>query len=101
MSPALVEAHGLVKHFPLGRSLADAISRKPGEVIHAADGVSLETNDGETLGLIGECGSGKTTLGWLLAKPPLPTAGRRRCAGQASTAPTGRDPSPWRRYVPA
>src|SRR5213594_3285392 len=89
MSPALVEAHGLVKHFPLGRSLADVISRKPGEVIHAVDGVSLEINDGETLGLIGESGSGKTTLGWLLAKLHVPTAGRIRFAGQDITDVTG------------
>ena len=99
MSPALVEAHGLVKHFPLGRSLADAISRKPGEVIHAVDGVSLEINDGETLGLIGESGSGKTTLGWLLAKLHMPTAGRIRFAGQDITDLTGRDLLAWRRNV--
>jgi len=99
MSPALVEAHGLVKHFPLGRSLADAISRKPGEVIHAVDGVSLEINDGETLGLIGESGSGKTTLGWLLAKLHVPTAGRIRFAGQDITDLTGRDLLAWRRNV--
>src|SRR5437867_11062400 len=99
MSPALVEAHGLMKHFPLGRSLADAISRKPGEVIHAVDGVSLEINDGGALGLIGESGSGKTTLGWLLAKLHVPTARRIRFAGQDITDLTGRDLLAWRRNV--
>src|SRR2546430_17527294 len=99
MSPALVEAHGLVKHFPLGRSLADAISRKPGEVIHAVDGVSLEINNGETLGLIGESGSGKTTLGWLLSKLHEPTAGRVLFEGKDITGLGGQELLEWRRNV--
>jgi len=98
MSP-LVEAQGLVKHFPLTRSLADTLSGRPKEVVHAVDGVSLAILPGETLGLIGESGSGKTTLGWLLAKLHEPTAGQVRFEGHDVTQLSGRDLLVWRRNV--
>jgi oligopeptide/dipeptide ABC transporter ATP-binding protein len=62
---ALVEVHGLVKHFPAGR----------GKVVHAVDGVSLDIMRGETLGLVGESGCGKTTLGRLICRLEEPTDG--------------------------
>src|SRR5467141_3469990 len=95
----IIEAEGLVKHFPLARSLADVVTRKPEEVVHAVDGVSLAVQPGETVGLIGESGSGKTTLGWLLSKLHEPTAGRVRFEGQDITDLQGRDLLQWRRNV--
>lgn len=99
MTAPLIEARGLVKHFPLARSLADVVSGKPAEAIHAVDGVSLEVTQGETLGLIGESGSGKTTLGWLLAKLHEPTAGRILFAGRDVTDLAGDELLAWRRNI--
>ncbi|MBP1727532.1 MAG: peptide transporter substrate-binding protein [Deltaproteobacteria bacterium] len=67
----LVEVKDLVKHFPIrgGVFLKEIASVK------AVDGVSLSIHEGETLGLVGESGCGKTTLGRLILRLEEPTAG--------------------------
>ena len=56
----LISIRDLRVHFPVaGRGLL----RRSRQVVHAVDGVSLDINSGETLGLVGESGCGKTTLG--------------------------------------
>jgi oligopeptide transport system ATP-binding protein len=67
----LVEVKDLVKHFPIrgGVFLKEIASVK------AVDGVSLAIHEGETLGLVGESGCGKTTLGRLMLRLEEPTAG--------------------------
>jgi peptide/nickel transport system ATP-binding protein/oligopeptide transport system ATP-binding protein len=72
MSHALLEVRDLRKAFPIvrGRSMRRSI----GEV-HALDGVSLTLGPGETLGLVGESGCGKTTLARCILRLVEPTAG--------------------------
>jgi len=68
----LVSVQGLVKYFPIIRGTI--IQRKVGD-IKAVDGVSFKIHRGETLGLVGETGSGKTTVGRTMLRLYEPTAG--------------------------
>ncbi|MCB0256591.1 MAG: ABC transporter ATP-binding protein [Anaerolineae bacterium] len=56
-----LRTEALVKHFPVRRTLAEALRRTPARQVHAVDGVSLQIGQQRTLGLVGESGSGKTT----------------------------------------
>jgi oligopeptide transport system ATP-binding protein len=67
----LVDIRNLVKHF-YGRRRG--VFSKP-ETIHAVDGVTMSVRKGETLGLVGESGCGKTTVGRLLLRLIDPTSG--------------------------
>jgi len=69
---ALLEVENLKKYFPVKKGL---LSRTVGEV-RAVDGVSFTINRGETLGLVGESGCGKTTVGRTILRLIEPTAGR-------------------------
>jgi len=69
--PVLLEVQGLVKHFPLQR---DPLGRGGG-VVRAVDGVSFQVRQGETLGVVGESGCGKSTTARLLMHLIDPTAG--------------------------
>ena len=62
MREPLVTVEGLTKLFPVGRNLF----RKPSSFIHAADDVTFQLERGESLGMVGESGYGKTTVGKLL-----------------------------------
>ncbi len=99
MTEALVETRDLIKHFPLTRSIQDFFRGKEGAAIHAVDGVSLQIAPGETLGLIGESGSGKTSLGWLIARLHEPTSGQILYRGRDIAHLAGAELRAWRRRV--
>ncbi|WP_406313930.1 ABC transporter ATP-binding protein [Streptosporangium sp. NBC_01639] len=69
---ALLSVQGLQKHFPVTRGL---LKRQVGAV-KAVDGVSFDVHKGETLGLVGESGCGKSTTGRLVTRLLEPTAGK-------------------------
>jgi len=69
---ALLDVSGLVKHFAVGGGLFGA----PAGVVRAVDGVDFTIRRGETLGLVGESGCGKTTTGRCVLQLERPTHGR-------------------------
>src|SRR5207247_1912671 len=69
----LVRVRGLVKHFPVEGS---------DDTVRAVDGVSFEIFRGETLGLVGESGCGKSTVGRCLLRLIEPTAGEINFEGR-------------------
>lgn len=72
-SETLLSVKGLVKHFPVENS---------DDVVRAVDGVSFDIFAGETLGLVGESGCGKSTVGRCLLRLHEPTAGEVLFEGQ-------------------
>src|SRR5919109_592261 len=71
MSPSLLSVRDLVKHFPITRGV---FGRSVGAV-RAVDGIAFDVKRGETLGLVGESGCGKTTTGRAILRLIEPTAG--------------------------
>ena len=92
---ALLEVENLKKHFPVRKGL---FSRAIGQV-HAVDGVSFHISRGETLGLVGESGCGKSTVGRTLLKLLEPTGGAIRVEGQDITALDREGMLPYRRRM--
>lgn len=73
--PVLLRTIGLAKHYGSTNSVLDRVRRRSTERLKALDGVSLTVRRGETLAIVGETGSGKTTLGRLILRLESPTAG--------------------------
>ncbi|MFG2771367.1 dipeptide ABC transporter ATP-binding protein [Streptomyces sp. NPDC048350] len=67
----LLKVNGLVKHFPIKKGL---LQRQVGAV-KAVDGIDFEVYPGETLGVVGESGCGKSTMGRLITRLLEPTGG--------------------------
>ena len=94
----LVEVRDLKKYFPVKRGLV--FDRVVGQ-IKAVDGVSFAIRRGETFGLVGESGCGKTTIGRLLLKLDEPTAGEIRFDGADIAGFDARQTLAFRRRVQA
>ncbi len=94
MAEPVLEVRGLTKHFPVRQGL---LGRRT--VVKAVDGVSFAIAAGETLGLIGESGCGKTTTSKLVLRQELPTAGSIAFEGRDIAGLEGADLMAYRRAV--
>ncbi|MDN5925878.1 MAG: dipeptide ABC transporter ATP-binding protein [Hyphomicrobiales bacterium] len=81
----LLEATDIIKRFPVGRTLFG----KPREWLHAVDGVSLSIKRGETVGLVGESGCGKSTFGRVMIRTLEPESGSLIFGGEDITHAAG------------
>ena len=82
MTPVpLLSLEDVVVRFPVPRSIADRLTRRPPRAVHALNGVRLDLERGETLGLVGESGCGKSTLARVAVRLLDPDDGRVRFDG--------------------
>jgi peptide/nickel transport system ATP-binding protein len=99
-APPLIEVRDLKVHFPLGKGMF----KRSSATLKAVDGVSFAIRTGETLGLVGESGCGKTTTGRCIVRAIDPTAGSIRYtreSGQTVDLATlhGADLKPYRKEI--
>ncbi|MFG2428054.1 ABC transporter ATP-binding protein [Streptomyces sp. NPDC048590] len=80
-SEPLLKVEGLVKHFPITKGV---LKRKVGAV-QAVDGLTFDVRPGETLGVVGESGCGKSTMGRLVTRLLEPTGGKVEFQGRDIT----------------
>ncbi|MBZ4018542.1 ABC transporter ATP-binding protein [Streptomyces purpurogeneiscleroticus] len=84
---AILEVRDLVKHYPLTQGI---VLKKQVGAVKAVDGVSFDLRKGETLGIVGESGCGKSTVARTLVGLERPTAGAIRYHGEDITRLSGR-----------
>jgi oligopeptide/dipeptide ABC transporter ATP-binding protein len=96
MSGALLEVRDLCKHFPMGRSGWRGAGQ---EWLKAVDGVSFDLHPGQTLGLVGESGCGKSTCARTIVGLYPPTSGTIRFEGTDLGSLSPRGWAPYRRRI--
>ncbi|WP_127356748.1 ABC transporter ATP-binding protein [Actinacidiphila soli] len=87
MAESILQVRGLVKHFPLTQGI---LFKKQVGAVQAVDGVDFDLYAGETLGIVGESGCGKSTVAKLLMNLERPTAGEIIFKGDDITKLSGR-----------
>jgi len=96
VSAPLLEVRDLHKHFEVG---SPGLFGGQQETLRAVDGVSFELGRGETLGLVGESGCGKSTCARTLVGLYPPTSGQVMYEGEEISALSHRDRAPFRRKI--
>ena len=92
----LISARGLVKHYPIKKGFP---IQRTVATVHAVDGVDLDVYHGETLGLVGESGCGKSTMARMLTRLIDPTAGSITWEGREIAHLSRREMKPLRREM--
>ena len=95
MNTPIVETRGLKMYFPVGRT----ITGKPRRLLKAVDDVSFTIDKGQTFGLVGESGCGKTTIGRCLVRLYQPTDGQILFDGQDIAHLGEKELAPYRRRM--
>ena len=85
----LLEVRNLTKHFPVGH----------GKEVHAVNGVSFTLEKGETLGIVGESGCGKSSMGRTILKVHEPTSGQIIFEGNDITNLSNKKMFPYRKKM--
>src|SRR5205085_2518260 len=93
---ALVEVRDLVKHFPITQGI---LFQKQIGAVRAVDGISFDVRRGETLGIVGETGCGKSTTARLIARLLTPTDGSIKIDGREMADLKRGELTPLRRQV--
>ncbi len=97
MTSQLIRTENLKKHYTTGGFLDRLLGNE--STVKAVDGVDLAIPEGETLGVVGESGCGKTTLGETLVRLSDPTSGRIHFDGDDITATSSRNFRPYRKRM--
>src|SRR5512138_3270490 len=92
----LVRVENLVKHFPITRGI---VIQKQVGAVHAVDGLNFEIKRGETFGLVGESGCGKSTTGRTVLQLYRPTSGEVHFEGVDLTKTKGEELRAMRRKM--
>ncbi len=96
-STTLLEVNDLCKHYPIRKGLFSRVSG----YVYAVDGISFTINEGETLGLVGESGCGKSTVGRTILKLIEPTRGEIIWRGERIDELSRSQMRPYRKQIQA